>query len=403
MGLLDLFGRPASGSRVEFGSDGDWWRSAFTPWPGIVNDSIDVGTVTQEQAAGLPGIGRGVELIAGVMAQMPLALYRNQEQPDQIRSTERLATPPLLRNPDPYWHGRDAWISAVASSLVWYGDAFAYRGPEVSDYRGFPLRLPLFDAEKVSYGTKENGVVKTYQVVGENGWSEVEVPDMLHMVVGARAGKRMGQGVLDRYQRELRLMVATENSQYVLMNSGQPVGIVSLDVDLNQAEADAVKAGFLKAVRTDGYAVMGKASFSPVSFNSNDLSMIPTREFHLRLASDIVGVPPYLLGVPSESRVYANMETEWATFIKVTLGRYIAAIETGLSSCFPREVTVRFSLDSLLRSETKNRWETYKIASDIGALTIDEIRQSENLPPMPASAAPAPPADPAEGSPEEES
>lgn len=76
------------------------------------------------------------------------------------------------------------------------------------------------------------------------------------------------------------------------------------------------------------------------------------------------------------------METEWATFIKVTLGRYIQAIENGLSRCFPRGSVVAMNTDALLRSDTKTRFEIYSIAISSGVMEINEARASENLPPI---------------------
>jgi phage portal protein BeeE len=87
------------------------------------------------------------------------------------------------------------------------------------------------------------------------------------------------------------------------------------------------------------------------------------------------------------------METEWATFIKVTLGRYLQSIENGLSRCFPRGSVVSMNTDALLRSETKTRFEIYGMAITSGVMTINEARASENLPPIKEpEPAPAPPA-----------
>jgi HK97 family phage portal protein len=388
MGLADLVaprGNTAQGSAVEFGSDGDWWRSMYTPWPGLINDAVEAPYVTAEMAEGLPGIGRGIELITGVIAQLYPHLYANADQPNM--PTILLDTPPVLVNPDPLWHGLPEWLSAVVASLFWYGDGFAYRGVEVSDYRGYPTRLPLLDTTRMS------GDGTDYYYSNDSGQTPLDRDEVLHFILGARPTMQFGRGILDRYQTELKIMLATEQAQYVLMKDGKPMGILSLGVDVNQDQAKAYKEGFLSAVRESGVAAIGNADFKPVQWSSADLSMVPTREFNLRLASDIVGVPPYLLGVPSESRVYANMETEWTTFIRVTLGRYLRALESGLTTCFPRGQTVKFDLDALLRSDAKTRFEVYSTGITIGVLTVDEVRAKEDLPPLPKSEQPDDPAD----------
>lgn len=378
MGLADLVSRRESATPgiIEYGRDGDWWRSAFTPWPGIMNDAITAPYVTEQQAEGLPGLGRGIELISGVISQLHPLLFKDAENP--TRPTELLPTPQLLKNPDPYWHGLPEWLTALVASLFWNGDGFAYRGPEVCDYRGYPTRLPLLPADRFEWREGRYWVSSTAGQVG------LDPGDVAHFVVGARAGNQFGLGILERYQVELNIMLATENSQFVVMKNGKPMGIISLGVDVNEDQAEQYKTAFLNAVSSTGVAAMGNADFKPVQWNSTELSMVPTREFNLRLASDISGVPPYLLGVPSESRVYANMETEWTTFIRVTLGRFLRAIESELSTCFPRGVTVRFDVDQLLRSDAAARWGVYATAKGLGAITVDEIRAAESLPPLTA-------------------
>jgi HK97 family phage portal protein len=260
--------------------------------------------------------------------------------------------------------------------MAWHGNGYAYKGVEVSDGRGYPTRLPLLPPERIDW----DGSKYIYNTTPTP--EDIEPGDMFHAAVMPRAGYRLGRGILDRYQSTLKLMVVTEKAQYVLMKDGKPMGILSLGLDVTPEEAKEYKEGFMAAVKESGVAAIGNADFKPVQWSSADLAMIPTREFNLRLASDITGVPPYLLGVPSESRVYANMETEWANFIRVTLGRYLAPLEHVLSTCFPRGKTVHFSTDQLLRSDAAARWAVYKQGDEIGAITRDEIREMERLPPL---------------------
>lgn len=363
-------------SPIEYGSDGGRTGGIyFTPWPGVVNDSQSVGYVDQEQAEGLPGVGAGVDLIATVLGQLQPLLFRDTHDPRT--PITRLQTPPLLLNPDPLWHPLPSWLYSVCTAMAWHGNSFAYRGPEVSDYRGYPLRLPLIDPTKVSWDGTD------YLLAGVGGATKIAPGDMLHVATGTRPGYRLGRGILDRYQETLRLLVVTERAQFVLMKSGKPMGILSLGVDVTPEEAGQYKQGFLQAVAESGVAALGNADFKGVQWNAQDLAMVPAREFNLRLASDITRVPPYLLGVPSESRVYSNAESEWANFIRVTLSRYLNPLEAALTGCYPRDQIVRFDIDELMRADSTARWNVYAIGSNIGALTVDEIRAAEHMPPLP--------------------
>jgi HK97 family phage portal protein len=179
-------------------------------------------------------------------------------------------------------------------------------------------------------------------------------------------------------------MIATEHAQFVVMKSGRPVGVLSVDADMIPEELASAKQAFLKGVRDDGIAALVKASFAPVGWNPDDLALIPAREFNMRLSSQITGVPPYLLGVASgDSKTYSNMETEWSNFLRVSVQQYLNALEAPFARCLPRGSDVRFSSDELRRPEVKTRWEAWAIAHSLGAMTIPEIRQAERLPPQP--------------------
>jgi HK97 family phage portal protein len=379
MGLLNLV-RPVSvRSGPEYATPG------FLPWSDFVTSAEASGPVSLEEAQGLPGVGHGVAIIGGVISQLQPRLYLRDNDPTS--ASIPLATPPLLLDPDPAWHGLDAWLESVSESLAWWGNAFAYRGVEVSDTRGHPLRLPLLETERVEWDQTD------YVLSTDQGRETFSPPEILHMVTGARAGRRMGTGILQRYQSELKIMRATEGAQFVLMEAGKPMGIISLGQDVTSDEAAEYKAAVMQAMKTDGIAAMGQADFKPLNWNAADLTMIPTREFNLRLASDITGVPPYMLGVPSESRVYSNMETEWTNFIRVTMGRYTKAINTGLSRCYPRTQSVRLDITALMRGSAPERWAVYQIGIQSGALTVNEVRGFENMPALPEPPAPPPPND----------
>ena len=55
----------------------------------------------------------------------------------------------------------------------------------------------------------------------------------------------------------------------------------------------------------------------------------------------------------------------------------------------PKPQRVRFNTDALLRSDLKTRYEAHAIALSNGFLTVDEVRQLEDMPPMGGDVAPA--------------
>lgn len=355
--------------------------NGFIPWNQHVASIDQAPPVTRDEARALPGIGRGVAYQCGVIAQLKPRAYRNVNR-DEI--TEPLwPTPGVLLNPAPDWHPLPTWLYSVAESLKWHGNAFAFRGPRVCDSTGYPVQLPLLNAERMAWRTGFND----YEHTSEGGRIvNLEAGDVLHMAIGVEPERRMGAGILASYQNELKLIRATEQAQFVVMQAGVPTGIIKLTGPTpSPGDAAEVKKKFLESQRVRSVAVIANAEFQSVAWNPNDMAMIPAREFNLRLASDITGTPPYMLGVPSESRVYANQETEWTNFLRGSIGYPIAAIEFGLSTCVPRGTEVKLPIDQLLRADAKTRWDVYRIGHDLEAITTEEIRDLENFGPMPDS------------------
>ena len=361
-------------------------------WDDVASEADTVGWVSRDRAEGLPGVGRGVGLVATVVAQM---------QPHEVRNLWDPATPlvvlptsPVLRDPDPAWHGYATWVAAAVADMQWHGNCFADRTAAV-DRLGYPLRLPLIAPERVSWtpstDPRKSPGWMVYAVAapdGGGGRVELDPDDMFHAAVNVRSGRRMGRGILDSYQGTLRLMVVVERATFVVMKDGKPAGMISTDVDMDGEELAAVKAALIAGVRRDGVGAMVRASFSQMSWNAQDLALVPAREFNLRLASDLVGVPPYLLGVPSESRVYSNSESEWSNFLKVTIARYQMPLQDALTRCVPRGRDVRFDSDELSRPDAATRWANHRTAIEIKAMTVGEVRQEEHLGPLPSDATP---------------
>lgn len=353
----------------------------WTSWTDLAAAADRIGWVDRDRASGIAGVGRGVDLVAAVVAGLrPNAV----KWADNVnRPLEILPRPALFRDPDPQWHGPSTWLSAAIMDLMWDGNFFARW--DAPDRLGYPTRLAVVTPGRVSWGPSldpaEPGSV--YQVSAAAGRVEVPAPLMLHAAVNVPSDSRMGRGILHRYQQLLRLMIAVDDATYTVMRDGKPVGVLTADVDMTGEELREVKDAFIAGVRKDGIAAAVRARFDPVSWSAGDLALVPARELNLRLAADITGVPPYLLGVPSESRVYSNMESEWSNFVRVTVQRYLSPLQDGLTRCLPRGQTAAFNTDELTRPDAATRWANHRIAHDIGAATVDEIRQEERMGPLP--------------------
>ncbi len=110
-----------------------------------------------------------------------------------------------------------------------------------------------------------------------------------------------------------------------------------------------------------------------------------------------LGVDPEDLGVSTTSRTYQNATDRRQDRVNDVLSGFMKAIADRLSMPDITKARHRaaFRLDDYMRADPKTRWETHKIAKELGATDIAEIREDEdwenrpdlNEPPEPAPAA----------------
>jgi HK97 family phage portal protein len=99
-------------------------------------------------------------------------------------------------------------------------------------------------------------------------------------------------------------------------------------------------------------------------------------------------VDPSLVGHGGkDSNFGTGIEQKMLGFLIFTLRPLLTTIEQRLNKILfnPSEQTryfCEFSVEGLLRADTKARAEFYKILVDIGVMTRDEVRLKENLSPM---------------------
>jgi HK97 family phage portal protein len=288
----------------------------------------------------------------------------------------------VLRDPDPFGLGRAKWHADAVEDLVLIGNAIGDMRSRQAD--GVPDAVPLWEPERVVWARDPSTGLHRYEVLTDDPERRITVDpvDVWHAAVGGRSGHRMGTGILQQYPTQLRIMAAVEDAQFVVMRSGRPVGVLSVDADMVPEELRDAKAAFIDGVNADGIAALVKAKFEPVSWNATDLALVPAREFGMRTAALITGVPAYMLGVPSSNRTYSNVESEWRNFVTLTLLRYVRALEDAWSKPFPRHTSVRYNVDSLFQAEALARWQTYALQASLGATSVEEIRQEETMGPM---------------------
>jgi HK97 family phage portal protein len=135
----------------------------------------------------------------------------------------------------------------------------------------------------------------------------------------------------------------------------------------------------------------GDSKYENVADQLDNVQFAEQRRLATQQVCQVFRVPSHMLnaGTGGDSLTYSTSEMMSADFVKFSLAPWLRRIELAVSNdadlAFQKQY-VKFSVDGLLRADVKTRAEVYRTALDPLApwLTVDEIRELEDLPPMPS-------------------
>lgn len=334
-------------------------------------NTVYAGTFVDEQTTlSIPGLWRGVTLIADTIGALPIHAYRGDQRIEPM--------PPILERPYPN-ETRIETMSAIAASLVIHGNYIAVLGDIGAN--GYPESLYPVSASRVHVDRIEGRL--SYKINDELFDSD----RVMHIKNFAMPGQIVGVGIVAAQRQGIGSALAMQEYAAKYFDGGaQPTGILYSDnADLSQDEADMLKAVWMRhygGTSREPAVLNSSTKFEQLSDNAKDSQLVESREFSLTEIANMLGLPGYYLGAPNSSRTYSNVEQEQLQFLR-GITPLLTRIESAFTDLLPRGQYAKFNTDALLRSDTLTRYQAHKIALESGFLTVDEVRSDfENRPPI---------------------
>jgi HK97 family phage portal protein len=333
----------------------------------------------------IPGVARATSLIVDTLATLPWHVYRGQT--DQLPTPQWILDPQMLRvdgrivDPSAMAETRlsniDVWGQWILSAL-WFGDGFIYCPSR--DSTGAP-QPPLWVLHPLAIKL-EDGVY----------WVEdhkFNAGEIIHLRgnLPIRADGR-GTGVLSRFAAELGMIQSLRGYMAGTFASGVPAGYLKTTApQMTQDAADKLKARWMEqhgGGRRSIAVLNATTEFVPLTWSPVDVGAAEFARISLNSVALMFNLPAYLLGAPTDSNTYANVESRMTELYELTLLPWMKRIEAVLDAQLPRGVNTKIVIDGLLRADTKTRYESYQIALSNGFLTVNEVRALEGRPPLAA-------------------
>jgi HK97 family phage portal protein len=190
-----------------------------------------------------------------------------------------------------------------------------------------------------------------------------------------------------------------ESSHAYFLNGSRPSGILSVAGAQNDATIEAIRERWdTRHAGTENMSrvavLSGQATFTPVSFSADDSQFLEQRELSAREVARVFRVPGWMIDATPQhaSHMYSNVNQANLNFVTHTLRPWLTRIERAFSAdsdLCPGGTYLAFDLDNLLRGDPDLRTTIYQRALGTtapgvapGWMTVEEIREIEDLPPI---------------------
>lgn len=127
--------------------------------------------------------------------------------------------------------------------------------------------------------------------------------------------------------------------------------------------------------------------YQQIGIPPEEAQFLETRKFQINEIARLYRIPPHMVG-DLEKSSFSNIEQQSLEFVKYTLDPWVIRWEQALqrSLFLPREKTeyfIKFNVEGLLRGDYQSRMNGYSIGRQNGWLSSNDIRQLEDLNPIP--------------------
>jgi HK97 family phage portal protein len=348
---------------------------------------IGAREVDQKAALGLTAAYASVRLLADVVSSFPVDAYRRD---NGIRRPYRPGgTKPswmLTPIPDEPTYTINQLISETVVSLYTDGNAFLY-APR--DERGEVLEVRVIDPRRVEI-YREGREVRYKIHQGHGTPTAVFGQDtILHIPLIAMPGELRGINPIHQLRVTLSLGLTLEDYAGNFFRTGStPTGIIEVPHDLTKEQGESLKTNWARHhagqnMHTPG-VLTGGATFKALTFRPEDAQLLSSRQFTTEEIARIFRIPPNLLQVTTPGAMsYNSVEQQNLAFVQYTLRPLVEMIERPLSTLILLpDAFVKFSMDSILRGTTKDRYDTYRVGLQEGWLNVNDIRKFEDFSPI---------------------
>jgi len=348
---------------------------------GLFNSSATGVQVSEDNALTFSAVYAATRIISETIASIPLNVYKYDGETRTIAKDHPIQIL-LAEAPNPV-SSTFTFREAMAANLVLHGNCYA---KIFFNAAGRPISLIPLDPLKVQVKIVDGE--KVYIFNDKETLLDYEV---LH-VVGLSFNGLTGKSPLNVAREAIAIgLSAQEYGARFYSNGANTGGVITAPGRLSLEAINRLKQSWNRSnggnANSHGTAILEEGmKYDKIGLDPEAAQFLQSRKFQVNEIARIFRIPPSYLADLDNSSTRANVEQQAIQFVRDCITPYVRRFEVELNRKLFREderdYYAYFSVDGLMRGDLKGRYEAYATARQWGWLSVNDIRDLENLNPV---------------------
>ena len=337
--------------------------------------------VSEDNALTFSAVYAAVRIISETIASIHLNVYQADGE-TRVKAVGHPVQDLLAKAPNSV-SSTFTFREAMASNLVLHGNAYAKIEMNAA---GRPTALIPLNPMKVEVKVVEGE--KVYVFDEKHTYLDYEI---LHFV-GLSFNGLVGKSPLAMAREAVAIgLAAQEYGARFYSNGANAGGVITAPGRLNSEVVKRLRESWNRAQSGLGSshstAILEEGmKYEKIGLDPEAAQFLQSRKFQVNEIARIFRIPPSYLADLENSSTRANTEQQAIQFVRDCITPYVRRMEVELNRKLFREdepnLYAYFTMEGLMRGDQKARYEAYATARQWGWLSVNDIRDLENLNPV---------------------
>ena len=337
--------------------------------------------VSEDNALTFSAVYAAVRIISETIASIPLNVYVYDGE-TRVIAREHPIQKLLAHTPNTV-SSSFTFRESMAANLVLHGNAYAKiefnaagRPISLTPLNPMLVEVKIVDGEKV-YVFNEKTTYLDYEIIH---------------VVGLSFNGLTGKSPLTVAREAVAIgLAAQEYGARFYSNGANTGGIITAPGRLSIDAINRLKQSWNRANAglgaSHGTAILEEGmKYEKIGLDPEAAQFLQSRKFQVNEIARIFRIPPSYLADLENSSTRANVEQQAITFVRDCVTPYVRRFEVEFNRKLFREdepnYYAYFTMEGLMRGDLQGRYQAYATARQWGWLSVNDIRDLENLNPV---------------------